>query len=77
MSYFSENPEKWDEIERRGVAEYIAGHMSDESLLDGLTEALMELQLAGESHNIWKELTGLSEKYIQNAEEVFWGSMVP
>lgn len=74
MSYFSHNPEAWDEIERRGVAEYLAGHMSDDDLMDGLTEALIECQMAGESHAVWRELTKLARKQISGCEEVFWGS---
>lgn len=76
MSYFSHNPEAYDEIERRGVANYLAFHMGDEALLDDLTEALCELQMASESQTAWKELTRLAQKQIQNAEVSFWDSFI-
>lgn len=74
MSFFSHNPEKWDEIERRGVALYLAAHMQDDGLIEDLAEALCELQLASESQAAWKELTRLAHKEIDNEQQDFWGS---
>ncbi len=75
MSFFSHNPEAWDEIERKGVAEYLAGHMQDDDLLEDLAEALTELQLAAESHEVWKQLTKLAGKEIGSGERQFFEDM--
>ena len=74
MSHFAHHPEAWDEIERYGVAEYLAGHMSDIELLDGLADALTECQQAKESARVWGELVILAHKEISIAEAVYWGS---
>ena len=74
MSYFSHHPEAYDEIVRRGVANYMGGHMRDDDFIDQLAEALCELQLAGESHHVFDELMKLAQKDIEAAEQSFWGS---
>jgi hypothetical protein len=76
MGYFTHNPEAYDEIVRRGVANYMGAHMRDDDFIDQLTEALGELQLAAESHHVFDELMKLAQKDIENAERGFWGDMV-
>ena len=76
MSYFSENPEKWDEIELTGVLNMIldqasaAGDTPDEVKLRDRLEVVQQ-----RGRGIWDELTSEAQNYIEAGEAAFWGSM--
>ena len=76
MSYFSENPEKWDEIELTGVLNMIldqasaAGDTPDEVKLRDRLEVVQQ-----RGRGIWDEMISDAQNYIEAGESAFWGSM--
>jgi len=76
MSYWSENPEKWDDIELTGVLNMIldqateVGDTPDEVQLRDRLEVVQQ-----RGRGIWDEMTRDAQSYIEVGESAFWGSM--
>ena len=76
MSYFSENPEKWDDIELTAVLNMIldqateVGDTPDEVQLRDRLEVVQQ-----RGRGIWDEMTRDAQSYIEVGESAFWGSM--
>ena len=76
MSYFSENPEKWDEIELTAVVNMILDQATEEGDTPDevqLRDRLEVVQQCG--RGIWDEMTSDAQNYIEAGESAFWGSM--
>ena len=76
MSYWSENPEKYDEIELTAVLNMIldqateVGDTPDEVQLRDRLEVVQQ-----RGRGIWDEMTRDAQSYIEVGESAFWGSM--
>ena len=76
MSYWSENPEKYDEIELTAVLNMIldqateVGDTPDEVQLRDRLEVVQQ-----RGRGIWDALCGDAHNYIEAGESAFWGSM--
>ena len=84
MSYFSHNPEAWDEIERKGVARKLASVctltvFSQEEVEQILDCLFVELQCPGKAEDakVWNALTEWANEEIKDQERSFWERMVP
>ena len=76
MSYWSENPEKWDDIELTAVLNMIldqATEVGDTPDEVQLRDRLEVVQMRG--RGIWDEMTSDAQNYIVAGESAFWGSM--
>ena len=76
MSYWSHNPEKYDEICNEGIA----GWLLNEAGFDGsddpggvLTGVLDHLKLA--YPEIWDKLLKDAQEYVSKAEKDYWNSL--
>jgi len=76
MSYWSENPEKYEEIELTGVLNMIldqateVGDTPDEVQLRDRLEVVQQ-----RGRGIWDEMTSDAQNYIEAGEAAHWGSM--
>ena len=76
MSYWSENPEIYEEIELTAVLNMIldqateVGDTPDEMQLRDRLEVVQQ-----RGRGIWDEMTRDAESYIEVGESAFWGSM--
>lgn len=70
MSYFSHNPEKWDEIEAKAVATFLVSGVNvdvDDELIADVIE------LRDEQPDVWKLIDQVMPlKFTTDAEESFW-----
>ena len=76
MSYWSENPEKYEEIELTAVLNMIldqATEVGDTPDEVQLRDRLEVVQMRG--RGIWDEMTSDAQNYIVAGESAFWGSM--
>ena len=76
MSYWSENPEKYEEIELTAVLNMIL----DQATEVGDTPAEMQLRdrlevVHQRGRGIWDEMTSDAQNSIEAGESAFWGSM--
>lgn len=71
MSYWSDNPEKWDEIICQGISHYLTGDrvgpVRDELYANWCDDPALRPALV--------KLTELASKEIQDAEQDYWSIM--
>ena len=90
MSYFSHNPEAWDEIEHRGVARKLASIWVDVwNLKTAVEQEEVEEKLAGvfseltcgprtsAERKLWDALTDWAREDIQDQEQAYWERFIP